>query len=108
VEPITGAVVLFMSAAFIGTDAYGACPPDSAKPQSNVAKGTPTKRDCLNLNSLPQISDNVASAKAPGAKARPVYVPPSEQKYEGPTLGLTKPEPGVKPVPVIGYRWSLE
>jgi len=106
--PMIIAVVLFISAAFIGTSALGACPPDNAKPQSSVAKKTPTKRDCLNLDTLPQISDHVASAKRPTTKARSTYVPPSEQKYEGPTLGLTKPEPGVMPVPVIGYRWSLE
>ena len=46
--------------------------------------------------------------RAQPAVKTPVYGDPASPAYQGPTLGLTKPDPGVRAAPVIGYKWSLE
>jgi hypothetical protein len=62
---------------------------------------------CIDFSAVPQISANVvATTPAPGAK-QPTYSLPTVG-YEGPTLGLTKPDPAHLPTPTIGYKWRLE
>jgi len=57
---------------------------------------------------LPQISANIAAVeRVPASKlAAPVTL--DDKSYTGPSLGLTKPDPGVKPIPTVGYHWSLD
>jgi len=102
--------VLMGSALFAGV-AQAACavnPPANSKPQQAKKHPSPTD-NCLNLTSVPQISAGVVAAEpAPVAKAPSYTPPPDGGPYQGPTLGMSKPEPGVKPIPTVGYHWSLE
>jgi hypothetical protein len=99
------AFAVFISAALAGGSAMAACP-DSQK--VHQSKKHPQTDTCVNLTGVPQISaDVVAAEPAPAAKV-PTYTEPTPAKYEGPTLGMSKPDPGVKPVPTVGYHWSLE
>jgi len=66
------------------------------------------------------LARNIATLGLPGATLRrgPVGavlgagaaapVDLGDQPYTGPKVGLTKPEPGVKPAPTVGYHWSLD
>ncbi len=103
------AFAVFIAAALTGAGAQAACPPETAKPKTHAAKTGLAAQGCVDLNAVPQISEHIVDAEqtAPVQK-KPGYTPPPTTKYEGPILGLTKPEPGVKPAPTVGYHWSLE
>jgi hypothetical protein len=97
-----------MSVALAGGSAMDACPSD-AKLKANITKKHMPDENCVNLSEVPQISAGiVASEPAPAAPKAPAYMDPTAAKYEGPTLGMVKPDPGVKAVPTIGYKWSLQ
>jgi hypothetical protein len=101
------AFAVFISAALAGGGVMAACP-DSQPKKAHQSKKHPQTDACVNLTGVPQISaDVVAAEPAPAVKA-PTYTEPTPAKYEGPTLGMSKPDPGVKPVPTVGYHWSLE
>jgi hypothetical protein len=95
----------------IGGNATAACPANP--PANNQAKTHPAKPrtpgdNCVDFNAVPQISANiVASEPAPAVKP-PTYSVPTATAYEGPTLGMAKPDPGVRPTPTIGYHWQLQ
>jgi hypothetical protein len=100
------AFAVFMGVALAGAGAAAACPVQPAHPKTHV-KAHKTLEGCVDLNGLPQISENIAAGEpmpAPKAAA-PVNL---DKPYTGPALGLTKPDPGVKPTPTVGYHWSLE
>jgi hypothetical protein len=100
------AFAVFTCVALAGAAAFADCSPN--RPHSHSAKKQARLDPCVNLTGVPQISaDVVAAEPAPAAKA-PAYVPPTAAGYEGPTLGLSKPDPGVRPVPTVGYHWRLE
>lgn len=64
-------------------------------------------RHCVNLDALPQISQDIVSDEAvPVPKRQPVAAPaaPSEH-YTGPTIGLNR---HLRRAPEIGYRWAIE
>jgi hypothetical protein len=75
-------------------------PPKTAKERAQVAS-------CVDLGVVPQISANIA-AGGPQAPIARASTSDATAKYEGPTIGLTKPEPGVRPAPTVGYKWSLD
>ena len=78
------------------------------QPQSPQAKKSNANAPCVNLGAVPQISAQVVAGEpAPLVKPRS-YEGPPVQTYEGPRLGLTKPEPGVRPVPTVGLHWTLD
>ena len=78
------------------------------QPQSPQAKKSNANAPCVNLGAVPQISAQVVAGEpAPLVKPRS-YEGPPVQTYEGPRLGLTKPEPGVRPVPTVGFHWTLD
>ena len=86
--------------------AVAACP--DTQPQSQQAKKSSASAPCLSLGAVPQISAQVAAGeRAPAVKPRSYETLPV-QPYEGPRLGLTKPEPGVRPVPTVGFHWTLD
>ena len=87
----------------LSTAVLGACPGTGAHPKTNNALTS-----CLDLSTVPQISGNiVATQPLPAAKtATPIDL--DDKPYTGPKVGLTKPEPGVKPTPTVGYHWSLD
>ena len=102
------AFAVFLSAVLFADVAQAACAVNPPHANTQHAKKHPPKGDCLNLTAVPQISAGVvASEPAPVVKA-PSYTPPAQNPYEGPTVGMTKPDPGVRAVPTVGYHWSLE
>jgi uncharacterized protein YggE len=103
------AFAVFMSFVLGASAALAACPPLPAKAQTAKQRAQATHCAAgVNLGAVPAISANVvASEPAPAARA-PTYADPAPAAYEGPTLGMSKPDPGVRPVPTVGYHWSLE
>jgi hypothetical protein len=103
------AFAVFMGATLFAGVVQAACTVNPTTTKTQQAKKHPAAADnCLNLTAVPQISAGVVAAEpAPAAKA-PTYVAPTDSPYEGPTLGMSKPDPGVKPIPTVGYHWSLE
>ena len=100
------AFAVFISVALAGAAAFAACP--DVPPNARHTKKHPQAESCVNLSGVPQISAQVVAAEpAPIAKA-PAYAPSTPATYEGPTLGMSKPDPGVRPVPTVGYHWNLE
>jgi hypothetical protein len=71
--------------------AWAGCPPGPS-------------RDCVNLDMLPQISQQIGAAER--LPTAPKWVPAEESKtpYTGPTIGINK---SVRQAPEIGYRWAL-
>jgi hypothetical protein len=99
------AFTVFLGVAVAASGAFAACPP-------HPANGHPDKthshtNHCVDLNAVPQISAQIVAGEPAPAKA-PASQPQADQKYEGPTIGVTKPDPGVRPTPTVGYRWNLE
>jgi hypothetical protein len=94
---ITFAVFIGLSLSAVG--AMAACPntPSKAHPTKTHQSGD----NCVNLSTVPQISAEVVGGE-------PAYELPSSGPYEGPTAGMTKPDPGVKPAPTVGYHWNLQ
>jgi hypothetical protein len=84
---VTIAAVLIM-----GSGALAACPPGQT-------------RDCVNLDLVPQISQQIVAQEpgTPGAKAGPRA--DADTPYSGPTVGVA---PNVRRAPTVGYRWSLQ
>jgi hypothetical protein len=103
------AFAVFVGLALAGSGAWAACPSVPAKP--HTAKQRAQAERCahqVNLGQVPEISANVVASEPAAAIKAPSYIDPKSAGYEGPTLNLTKPEPGVRPVPTVGYHWSLE
>jgi hypothetical protein len=101
------AFAVFISAVVLsGTGAIAACP--SNQPKTHPSKANPQVDNCVNLNAVPQISANIVAAEPRPAAQAPKYTVPTQAPYEGPTLGMTKPDPGVRAIPTVGYHWSLE
>jgi hypothetical protein len=105
------AFAVFMGATLGAGMAQAACSvnPPNTNTHTQQAKKPAPGDNCLNLTAVPQISAGVVAAEpAPAVKA-PSYTPPADGgTYQGPTLGMSKPDPGVKPIPTVGYHWSLE
>ncbi|HXC30398.1 MAG TPA: hypothetical protein VNV38_20760 [Stellaceae bacterium] len=99
---------VFVSSVLVGSAALAACP-STQKPQT--AKARAQAANCanhVNLGAVSAISSNIVNSEpAPAAKA-PSYTLPAKADDEGPTVNLSKPQPGVRPVPTVGYHWSLE
>jgi hypothetical protein len=101
------AFAVFIGAAMAaGGGAWAACP--DVQPQSQPAKKSAKNAPCVSLSAVPQISAGVVAAEPAPVRKPTTYEAPSTTRYEGPTLGLTKPEPGVKPVPTVGFHMNLE
>jgi len=88
--------------------AQAACTLNPPGAETRQAKKHPPADNCLNLTAVPQISAGVVAAEPAPAVKQPGYTAPTESPYQGPTLGMSKPDPGVKPIPTVGYHWSLE
>jgi hypothetical protein len=102
------ALAIFISITLAGGGAIAACPDTPKKPHDHPAKAQTQADNCINLSAVPQISAGVVAAEPPPAAKPLTYSTPEPAKYEGPTFGFSKPDPGVKPVPTVGYHWSLE
>ena len=103
-------------AVLIGTfllagNAIAACPNDppvKGQPKAPSAKSRAVASNCVDFNTVSQISANIVAAEPRPAAQAPKYTVPTQAPYEGPTLGMTKPDPGVRAIPTVGYHWSLE
>jgi hypothetical protein len=105
------AFAVVVGAILASTGALAACPAPPTQPKDHHAKVHKPSNDCVDFNALPQISEHIVAAEPATApiKATPAApLLPDNPVYIGPTLGLTKPEPGVRPAPTVGYKWSLD
>jgi hypothetical protein len=103
------AFAVFMGAILFAGMAQAACTVNPPTTNTQQAKKHPPTDNCLNLTAVPQISAGVVAAEpAPTAKTPSYTLPGDGVTYQGPTLGMSKPDPGVKPIPTVGYHWSLE
>lgn len=101
--------VVFVSLVLIGSAALAACPPSTAKALTAKQRAEATRcANRVNLGAVPAISANVVAGEPAPAVAAPTYTDRKPGPYEGPTLGMSKPDPGVRAVPTVGYHWSLE
>jgi len=115
------AFAVFAGVIIAATGAGAACPMPPPGPAPTKPHAKPRKPDpnCVNLSGLPQISEHIVAAE-PGSL--PATVKPTVTDLSAPTpssasnsltvgglaVGLTKPDPGVRPVPTVGYHWSLD
>jgi hypothetical protein len=99
------AFTVFLGIAVAASGALAACPPHPANPHPD--KPHSHADHCVDLNAVPQISAQIVASEPAPAKAAAAQPQPTE-KYEGPTIGVTKPDPGVRPTPTVGYHWNLE
>ena len=103
------AFAVFMGAVLFAGTSQAACVVSPPNTKTQPSKKHPPADNCLNLTAIPQISAGVVAAEpAPAVKAPSYTPPPDGGPYQGPTLGMSKPDPGVKPIPTVGYHWSLE
>jgi hypothetical protein len=112
------AFAVFAGATLISASAFAACPAPPTH-QKNHAKASQQNNDgCVDFNGLPEISDHIIAAEpsaSPVTTSVPVPVPttPIAPTSNGLTVGglavgLTKPDPGIRPTPTVGYKWSLD
>ena len=69
---------------------------------------TPGPADkCLNLDLLPQISQQIVAREGAGLPIKPAVATgqPDTPPYTGPKVGLAKTP---RAVPTVGYSWSLQ
>jgi hypothetical protein len=115
------AFAVFAGVALIGTAAEAACAPQPTPSNQTKPHAKPPKpaENCFNLNDLPQISQHVIAAEPGLAPVKPSSPdtstpasspPPTRNSIDlgGLAVGLTKPDPGVRPTPTVGYHWSLD
>jgi hypothetical protein len=101
------AFAVFLGVALAGSGAVAACAIQPVHPKTHVKAQKPPA-DCVDLNGLPQISANIVAIERPPAPKAAAPVDLGDKPYTGPSLGLTKPDPGVKPTPTVGFHWSLD
>jgi hypothetical protein len=110
------AFTVFIGTFLLGGSAIAACSDDQLSNSHVKAHQAKTRApsNCLDLNAVPQISANIATAGPASSVKQPTYGLQTATPYEGPTLGVTKPDPGIAPVtkpqpaPTIGYRWQIQ
>ena len=114
------AFAAFAGVLMMGAGAFAACPVPPAPSAHSKEHAKPRKPEpgCVDLNGLPQISEHIvageAALAAPIKSALPESPGPSNPTTSnsltvgGLAVGLTKPDPGVRPTPTVGYRWSLD
>ena len=61
-------------------------------------------RDCVNLDLVPQISQDIVAAERLPAAPKRLPVADDKAPYTGPTLGINQ---RVRRAPEIGYRWAI-
>ena len=101
------AFAVLLGAVLASTGALAACPAPPTHPKPHEKAQKPLN-GCVDFNALPQISANIAAIEPPPPPKRATPFDLGDKPYTGPSLGLTKPEPGVKPTPTFGYHWSLD
>ena len=102
------AFVAFASAALLSAGALAACPAPLTHAKHHAKKPATVDGCTVNLNGVPQISEHIVATEPAAAPVKPVLREQGETFYTGPTVGVTKPDPGVRPTPTVGYKWSLD
>jgi hypothetical protein len=110
------AFTVFVGTFLLSVSAIAACSDDQLSNSHVKAHQAKTRApsNCLDLNAVPQISANIVTTERATPVKQPTYSLQTATPYEGPTLGVTKPDPGLAPVtkpqpaPTIGYRWQLQ
>ena len=81
-----------VAASVLGSGAAGAaCPPGQS-------------RNCVNLDIVPQISQQIVAGEPIAAPPKKLPVAETKTPYTGPTIGLNK---RLRRAPEIGYRWAI-
>ncbi len=62
-------------------------------------------RDCVNLDLVPQISQQIVAGEHLAAPPKTAPVAEFKPAYTGPTVGAAA---NLRRAPTVGYRWSLE
>ncbi len=75
-----------------GSTAWSACPPGQS-------------RNCVNLDGVPQISQQIVAGERIAAPAKTAPAADSTPAYTGPAFGLSKMLPRA---PTVGYRWAID
>jgi hypothetical protein len=88
-----GPAAILAASLLCGNGAVAACPPGSA-------------RNCVNLDSVPQISQQIVAKEhvAPAAKGAPNTG--ADAPYTGVTVGVPKNSTGRGAT--VGYRWAFD
>ena len=105
------AFAVYVGAILAGAGAFAACPPQPVQPKDHHTKVHKPSNDCVDFNALPQISEHIVAAEPAPAPVKATPSAPADldhPAYNGPTLGLSKSDPGVRPTPTVGYKWSLD
>ncbi len=61
--------------------------------------------NCVNLDIVPQISQQIVAAEHPAAPPKQAPVAEPQRAYTGPTVGAAR---NLRRAPTVGYRWSLD
>ena len=64
-----------------------------------------TSGKCINFDTLPQISQQVAGKDSATAAAKKAAASSPDAPYTGLTVGVA---PNVRRAPTVGYRWSFD
>jgi hypothetical protein len=114
------ALAVFAGTVLVSASAFAGCPPPPApsahqKDVKDHGKAQKPSDGCVDLNGLPQISEHIAATAPAAAASRaapsaPATTAPDNNLLDKPGLavGLAKPDPAVRPIPTVGYRWSLD
>jgi hypothetical protein len=81
-------------AAFVlaGGTAWSACPPGQS-------------RNCVDLDLVPQISQQIVAGERVAAPATAAPAAEPTPAYTGPALGLSRMN---RRAPTVGYRWAID
>ena len=88
-----GVAAAVVAASVLGAGAAGAACPTAATGH------------CVNLDLVPQISQQVVAAEPIVAPLKEVPAAEPRPAYTGPIVGAAK---NLRRAPTVGYRWSLE
>jgi hypothetical protein len=89
----TGVSAMIIAAALLaGGTAWSACPPGQS-------------RNCLNLGSVPQISQQIVADEHIAAPPKTAPADDVQPAYTGPALGVSKM---IRRAPTVGYHWAID
>jgi hypothetical protein len=118
-----GVSAAIVAASLLGAGtAFSACPPGQSPPGQSRTDQTSTgrlhtsqsrtdqsrtdqSRNCLDLNLVPQITQQIVAGEHLAVPPKTVPAAESKPAYTGPTVGLSRT---VRQAPTVGYRWSID
>jgi hypothetical protein len=113
-----GVSAAIVAASLLGTStAFSACPPGQSPidqsptghprtgPSHTSPSHTDRSRDCLDLNLVPQITQQIVAGEHLGVPPKTAPAAEPQPAYTGPTVGVSRT---VRQAPTVGYRWSID